>query len=670
MMGQLKVPVSLPSHVSPIMEENERPDLHRAMDSSGTDVTDVSEGSYEIETDGETTPPSHHDVTGPSDPDVQRVQFQPIHSDMDGQDQDQYHDHDQDQQMTPASQFGWSVSSHSRVRNGSGGGINSTALNTALSPETASYPTPPQLLSSAQQASRPARPPNARQPSNAYAPARRPHQYSYNNTAQRARTTSTNRVRRNPNAEYRAQEKAYVQRLRQDAPADEFFVGEPQTPGLDYSDGSDLDDDSPSTGELLEHDPYEETLLYYGNDDMQPSVEELKIPENRERLEWHSMLANVLTGDVVKQEKKRLIGGQDPQSDKSMIMEIWTGVRAKVCGRSIAAQRRMIEDGRSKIKASIEEIIGFEIKGEAEAGKTPLEQVRGVVQKIEKIEGLYPTRLSFIQTNPRAASDAYSSSCDAVMCWHNTTDVINTQLGILQAWVGNQELSFDKPRQRGLQEHGHIIDESTFIDRILKEDGLRSLWDEEKENKEGKPNGLFHVVNTVIDKAKSTLISNAESFADRHLPPYIEELLTLINFPSRLVQEIIKVRIGYAKKMKDPAQKGVMMAEQMILQFQSLLKLAVKVKEAYLLAAHPEPGWDLPPCIDENFDRIVLEAVRFYFRMLNWKLMANKNTFKEAEILEQEWGFCNELGRHLEGGDVEVAEQFRFVHGYYHTLAD
>jgi len=31
------------------------------------------------------------------------------------------------------------------------------------------------------------------------------------------------------------------------------------------------------------------------------------------------------------------------------------------------------------------------------------------------------------------------------------------------------------------------------------------------------------------------------------------------------------------------------MAEQMILQFQSLLKLAVKVKEAYLLAAHPEP---------------------------------------------------------------------------------
>ncbi|KAK3078478.1 hypothetical protein LTS18_007410, partial [Coniosporium uncinatum] len=44
--------------------------------------------------------------------------------------------------------------------------------------------------------------------------------------------------------------------------------------------------------------------------------------------------------------------------------------------------------------------------------------------------------------------------------------------------------------------------------------------------------------------------------------------------------------------------------------------------------------------------------------MLNWKLSANKNTFKEAEILEQEWDFCNKIGRNLEGGDVEVAEQF------------
>jgi len=113
--------------------------------------------------------------------------------------------------------------------------------------------------------------------------------------------------------------------------------------------------------------------------------------------------------------------------------------------------------------------------------------------------------------------------------------------------------------------------------------------------------------------------------------------------------------------MKDPAQQGVVMAEQMMSQFQILLKLAVSIKEAYVTISQPEEGWDLPPCIDENFDNVMLEALKFYFKMLSWKLAANKNTFKEAEILEQEWEFSNELARNIEGGDVEVAEQFRSV---------
>jgi mitogen-activated protein kinase kinase kinase len=96
----------------------------------------------------------------------------------------------------------------------------------------------------------------------------------------------------------------------------------------------------------------------------------------------------------------------------------------------------------------------------------------------------------------------------------------------------------------------------------------------------------------------------------------------------------------------------------MIAQFQILLAMAGQVKESYLVISRPEPGWDLPPCIEENFDTVVLEALKFYFKMLNWKLAANKNTFKEAEILEQEWEFCNKLGRQLQGGDVETAEQF------------
>ena len=497
------------------------------------------------------------------------------------------------------------------------------------------------------------RPSAVRTPSNAYAPARRPQQFSLNsNTSHRQRNNSATRSRRNPNAEYRAQEKAYVQRIRQEDQQDEFFDPALRTPSLGYSTDSETDDESPSTAEYVENDPYDqETLLYYGNDDMQPSIEELKIPANRERLEWHSMLASVLTGDVVKQEKKRLIGSTEQQGDSTLKAEIWMGIRARVCGRSLQAQRRIVDDARSKIKGLLENIISFEVEGATEAGQTPQQQVQDVVKKIEKIESAYPTRQALEAAYPRAASEAYKAACDAVIAWDNTTVLINTEMSILKMWVGNEELDFVKPRPRSSQDH-HLTDDSSFIDRILKEDGLKSL--------QGETN-LLIPLEMVIQKAKSTLITNAEGFAERHLPPYIEELLTLINFPSRLLQEIIRVRLSYAKKIKDPSQQGVMMAEQMIAQFQILLRMAGQVKESYLHISRPEPGWDLPPCIEENFDNMVLDALKFYFRMLNWKLAANKNTFKEAEILEQEWDFCNKLGRQLQGGDVETAEQFSIL---------
>ncbi|EOD52120.1 putative map kinase protein [Neofusicoccum parvum UCRNP2] len=532
----------------------------------------------------------------------------------------------------------------SRARGGSGGAPNGVYDGVPTA----------QLQAPGMNSSRPPRPTAVRTPSNAYAPQRRPQQYSLNSNSGRHRASSTNRSRRNPNADYRAQERAYVERIRQDAPDnDDFFNPDLRTPSLGYStEDSGSDDESPSTTDYLDNDPYDqETLLYYGNDDLEPSMEELKIPENRERLEWHSMLASVLTGDVVKQEKKRLIGGGEQQGDNTIKTEIWMGVRAKCCGRTLQAQRRLIEDGRSKAKTLIEGIITFEIKGEAEVGLTAAQQVADMVQKIEKCEGLYPTWQALEQAQPRAASAAFRESCDAVISWYNTTQLINTELSILRSWVGNEELDFSK-RKNLLERDSHLTDDSSFIDRILKEDGLKSLQSKDS---------LLVGLNNVINKAKATLIANASAFSERHLPPYIEELLTLINFPSRLVQEIIRMRLSYAKRMKDPAQQGVMMAEQMISQFQILLKLAIRIKESYTIVSQPEAGWDPPPCIEENFDVVVLETLKFYFKMLNWKLSANKNTFKEAEILEQEWEFSKSLGKHLEGGDVEVAEQFSYL---------
>jgi len=494
--------------------------------------------------------------------------------------------------------------------------------------------------------SRPQRPTApARTPSSTYAPARRPPQPPYMSATDRNRSGSTSRFRQDPNASYRAQEKAYVQRLRQDQPLEYF--DEPFTPSVGYGTGSDTEDDSPSETPY-ENDPYDqETLLFYGNDDIQPSAEDLQDPSKRERLEWHGMLASVLTGDVVRQEKKRLIGASDKQGE-NLHAEIWLGIRSKICGRTLAAQRRIIEDTRATLDTLLDDIVRFEVQGESDAGKAAIDQVRDVVAKIEKCEGLYPTRTALETTNKVAASPQYHATYDAVISWHNTTELINTELGILQSWVGNAELDFNKAKDRSPLGNG-LSDDSSFIDRLLKEDGLKSLQGDKS---------ILIGVSKVIKKAKETLIHNSESFQKRHLPPYIEELLTLINFPSRLIEEIIKVRLQFARKMKESAQHNAMMQEQMISQFQILLKLAIRIKSEYNTISEPEPGWDLPPCIDESFDQVVLDALKFYFKLLNFKLGSNRNTFKEAEVLEQEWEFSNEIGRHLQGGDVEVAEQF------------
>ena len=506
---------------------------------------------------------------------------------------------------------------------------------------------------------KPARPSGpARQISNTYQPNRNPIQKSplmlANGTRHRSFSATRDlRLKRDPSAQYRAQEKAYIRQLRQDPFPDYFENREPYTPSIDPSNESDAEIESPSSDIPIDGDLFDEdTQLFYHQDADRPSLEEMQVPENRERLEWHSMLASVLKGDVVTQEKQRLIGSQEQKSEKTLKSELWLGIRARVCGRSPAAQRRMVEEGRNKIIPEIEAIINFSVKGEAEAGKPAADQVMDVVQNIEKCESLFPTRMALGEAVERAASRAFEESSEAVISWHNTTQLINTQLSILRSWVGNDELDFTKVNSTS-QQITTLRDDTSFLERLNKDDSLIALQGDEKGER-----SMIKPVQTTIKKAKTSLIQNAEHFAKRHLPPYMEELLTLINFPVRLIQEFIRMRLQYALKMKDPASLEPLLQDQMISQFQILLRLAIWYKQEYNIIAQSEPGWELPPCIDENFDSVILDALKFYFKMLNGKLVGNRNTFKEAEILESEWEFCNDIGRNLAGGDVEVAEQF------------
>ncbi|KAL6869859.1 Suppressor of Sensor Kinase (SLN1) [Amphichorda felina] len=463
---------------------------------------------------------------------------------------------------------------------------------------------------------------------------------------------SSSRTRPRPtDSRFRAQERAYVQKLRQDY-GGEYFTSYQNSGGND----SDSEGETPGSEGPYEDRLDQETIMFYGNDNLQPTDEDLKDSENRERLEWHGMLEAVLTGDVVRQEKKRLIGSSDPQAGKTaQKSEMWLGIRSKVCGRHLPVQRRMVEESRSTLDRLLDEIINFQVKGESVVGKPPHEQVKDVVRKIEKCESLYPTWESLAAEHKTADSPLFHEAYDSIISWYNTNEMINTELAILRKWVGNDELDFHRTKQRSPAVNGISSDETSFLDRLMKEDGLQSLYNDDERSTQ---KGMLRPISSIIQKAKDTLIRNSATFQKRHLPPYLEELLTLISFPSRLIEEITKTRLAYARRVKETAQQNPLMQDQMISQFQLLLKFAIRIKGEFLAIANPEPGWELPPFIDESFDQVVLEALKYYFKMLNWKLSGNKNTFKEAELLFQEWDFANEIGSHLQRGHIEVAEQF------------
>ncbi|KAI0202382.1 hypothetical protein F4808DRAFT_74471 [Astrocystis sublimbata] len=473
--------------------------------------------------------------------------------------------------------------------------------------------------------------------------------------------------RRDPVDKFRDQEPAYLRMIRQDALPNSYF--DPQTPSVDYSD-EESEGETPSSEGVVFEDRFknnDETIMFQNLiDDTQPTEADIRDPANRERLEWHGMLAAVLTGDVVRQEKRRLLGSSEFQGAKlAHKADLWLGIRAKMTGRSFALQRKMINEAQANLDRDINEITHFEVQGEAEAGKPALQQITDIVMKIENCESLYSSSKALEAAHPTAASAAFREACDAVLSWYNTNEMINTELAILKKWVGNTELDFQK-REAG-SPTTRTNSETTFLDRLLKEDGLTSLHDDDDEvtkqehalkTKTFIRRSMLAPISSTIIKAKETLIKNSDAFHKRHLPPYIEEILTLISFPSRLIEEIISVRVAYARGMRETTQQTPLLQDQMLSQFELLLKLAIRIKQETLAVSQPEQGWQLPPCIDESFDQVVLDALKYYFKLLNWKLSRNKNTFKEAEILSQEWDFANEIGRYLLGGDIEVAEQF------------
>ncbi|KAG9303282.1 hypothetical protein G9A89_013608 [Geosiphon pyriformis] len=357
----------------------------------------------------------------------------------------------------------------------------------------------------------------------------------------------------------------------------------------------------------------------------------------KERIEWQSMLASVLTGEVIKSEKRRLSGSNSRQHAANLSYQIWLGVRAVTRCRVPADEKFIVEEKRRQIDKVLQDVIHFVVK----PGDVPaLQQIEQILKLVERCESLYPSRKAMMGEKPLYKTKEFQYNLDALNSWLTITLSLQTQLKILQNWTGNMSLEITRPKNAPAN-----AENSSFIERILKENGLKRTFEKR----------TLSTLNKLLAKAKRVMIENADAFSKMNLPPYDDQLRKLLNFPTKLMEECMKLLLEYPT-VSEPT---MLMVDQQMEDFRVSLKLACQIKHQYLVLIKPAPGWEIPPCIDENYNTVLLDILKSYFKLLQWKLKDGAKTmfFKEAEILESEWSFLSEICLNIQGGDIETAEQ-------------
>ncbi|PWN53331.1 hypothetical protein IE53DRAFT_366424 [Violaceomyces palustris] len=428
----------------------------------------------------------------------------------------------------------------------------------------------------------------------------------------------------------------------------------------------------------------------------------------RQRLEWQTMLASVLNSEVLKSETKRINSVDTPDLTKAQLAHRrWLDIRATLRGRGLregvveAEARRVAESwavmlrdviseikkcrqehieqdtgrpahyfggwsrSRSESTESSEQDIEMSEDEIAAEREKALKEVGTLLAKVDCAEEQFPTTKKAIEVVPEWGSREVQDKLEALYSWYNVTTSLRLQISILQKWTGSETLDITTKRNTmagngGQQVHEHSsdmgqhheaphpalnseADDTTFVERILKEGSLKSTFEKR----------TLSALDQLITKSKETILSHHESFRKMALPSFEPELVQLINFPTRLMQGALMLRLDYAGKIADPS---LLIVDSLIDDLRSALALACRIKLQYIALIVPEPerGWDLAPCIADGYDEVLRKALKFFFKLLNFKLKGGV-FFKETEILEPEWRFLSTAVEVIDGADIIVA---------------
>lgn len=390
--------------------------------------------------------------------------------------------------------------------------------------------------------------------------------------------------------------------------------------------------------------------------------------EGKERLEWQNMLASVLGGDILRGESYR-IGVELPNHHsfrKTIAENLWWQIRARLRSRTEDEEKRRVEQRRNRVVDPVlEEIATFSVKHDSEI--SAIDQVAFILQKLEVIEGLYPHQHAFRADKPLYDSEAFRSRVDALSAWYSVVTQLQSQLHILQKWTGTEDLDITRPnttKEKALvgknrfhpldpkarahaQQLNDAADDSTFVDRVLKEDSLSRTFERR----------IFMDQLATIQNAKETVIAHSPLFAELHLPEFLYELLRIISFPGRLIIEALKTRLRAAERLTNP---DLIIIDDIADSFRNSVSLAIIIRKQYeeIVAPDPENRWNVPDSFPSNYREVILKCIKMHFKLLHWKLKSNSKAvyFRDTEVMEAEWEFLYDASESIEGVDIVVAE--------------
>ncbi|EPX73260.1 STE/STE11 protein kinase Win1 [Schizosaccharomyces octosporus yFS286] len=361
-------------------------------------------------------------------------------------------------------------------------------------------------------------------------------------------------------------------------------------------------------------------------------------PKNKERFVWQYMLNSVLTSDIVKIEKLRLrkIASSQKDVNSNYSESLWLEIYCWLTHRSIDYQKEDLKYMRAGMIDLLLEILNF--RWEEDNQGSPLEAVDRLLNKLEKYERLYPSRRAILSDHSLYASESFQHKLDVLTAYSNSIHALLLQINILRNWVGNDDLDITR-KKSNLSNNSTQISDGPFVERLCRECGLIRSFEVK----------IMVDMNLILTKICSTLVTYREELKQCNLPHYVDEYMRLVSFPSKLIKEILNLRLSYAESIMNVSPFTI---DSLLYDLRSAMSLAVDIMQQYAILVDQICNDQLTSDESQTLNDVLVTSLKVYFDLLKRKVKNGcaLHYFKETEVLEDEWEFLSSICPFIQNG--------------------